>query len=63
MFLVKFVRADDFPDEEYLYHYESEAMHHFSLFDGDDSNLYSLIEVVKIVGNQEVQLAKMILQY
>ena len=63
MFLVRFVRIDDCPNEEYLYHCKAEAMHHFSLFDGDDSNLYSLIEVVKILENQEVQIAKMLLQY
>lgn len=63
MYITRFVRSDGYPDEEYQYNCETEAMYHFSLFEEDDSNLYSLIEVVKICGSQEVQLAKNILKY
>ena len=63
MYIVRFVRVDSNPDEEYQYHNESAAMHHFSLFEDDDSGLYSLIEVVNILGSQEVQIAKMNLKY
>ncbi len=63
MYIVRFVRVDSNPDEEYQYHNESAAMYHFSLFEDDDSGLYSLIEVVNILGSQEVQIAKMNLKY
>lgn len=63
MYITRFVRSDGYPDEEYQYNFEAEAMYHFSLFEEDDSNLYSLIEVVKICGSQEVQLAKKFLKY
>ena len=63
MYIVRFVRVGSNPDEEYQYHNESAAMYHFSLFEDDDSGLYSLIEVVNILGSQEVQIAKMNLKY
>ena len=63
MYIVRFVRVDSNPDEEYQYHNESAAMYHFSLFEDDDSGLYSLIEVVNILGSQEVQIAKMNVKY
>ena len=63
MYIVRFVRVDSNPDEEYQYHNESAAMYHFSLFEDDDSGLYSLIEVVNILGSQEVQIEKMNLKY
>lgn len=63
MYIVRFIRVDGYPNEEYLYHNETEAMYHFSLFDGDDSGLYFLIEVTKICESKEVQFAKMNLKY
>lgn len=46
MWIVRFVRKDKKPDEEYFYHTQSEAEYHRSLFDNDDSGLYEKIEVV-----------------
>lgn len=45
MYLVCFNRKDEKPTEEYYYGTETEAMHHTSLFDDDDSNLYKSIVV------------------
>ena len=44
-FIVRFVRADGGPDEEYYYHTEKEATDHFNLFQNDDSNLYTRIKI------------------
>jgi len=63
MYIVRFVRVDGCPNEEYQYHDEEAAVYHLSLFEDDDSNLYSLIEVVKVLGSQEVQIAKINLKY
>lgn len=63
MYIVRFVRVDGCPDEEYQYRDEEAAVYHFSLFEDDNSNLYSLIEVVKVLGSQEVQIAKIKLKY
>lgn len=58
MYIVRFVRADRQPCEEYQYLNKNDAMYHFSLFEEDDSCLYSSIEVVKIDNNCELQFAK-----
>ena len=46
MFIVRFVRKDGKPDEEYYYHtlQKAEALKH--LFDDDDSDLYERIEII-----------------
>lgn len=49
MFIVRFVRKDGKPDEEYYYHTLQEAEAHKKLFDDDDSDLYERIEKLKIV--------------
>ena len=46
MYCVIFHRADGKPTETYWYRSESDAIYHASLFDGDDSGLYSHIDVV-----------------
>ena len=63
MYIVRFVRVDSNPDEEYQYHNESAAMYHFSLFEDDDSGLYSLIDVVNILGSQEVEILSFCVSY
>jgi hypothetical protein len=40
MFVVRFVRKDGLPNEEYYYHFAQDAIRHFLLFENDDSNLY-----------------------
>lgn len=62
MYIVRFVGSDNQTVEEYLYHKEKDAMFHFSLFEEDDSHLYSHIEVLRIFENREVEIAKINLQ-
>ena len=40
LWIVRFVRKDGKPDEEYFYHSQSEAEYHRDLFQNDDSGLY-----------------------
>ena len=49
MYLVRFVRQDTQPEEEYFYHKRSAAMEHFHLFRNDDSGLYKRIEVLELM--------------
>jgi len=44
-YIVRFVRADRGPDEEYYYHREQAAIDHYNLFLDDDSGLYNRIEI------------------
>ena len=44
-YIVRFVRVDCGPDEEYYYHTEQEAFSHFKLFLDDDSELDKRIEI------------------
>ena len=46
LWIVKFVRKDGKPDEEYFYHSQSEAEYHRDLFQNDDSGLYEKIEII-----------------
>lgn len=46
MFIVRFVRVDKQPSEEYYYNTMEEARWHLSHFTEDDSELYNIIEVV-----------------
>ena len=45
LYVVRFVRSDCKPDEEYYYQSEKDAMYHFNLFIDDSSNLYDCIIV------------------
>lgn len=45
MFVVRFIRNDGHPDEEYWYHRQGEAEYHFHLFDDDESELYLAIQL------------------
>lgn len=46
-YVVRFVRRDGKPNEEYLYRTAEEARRHFDLFNEDDSGLYDSIEVTR----------------
>ena len=46
LWIVRFVRKDGKPDEEYFYHSQNEAEYHRDLFQNDDSGLYKKIEVI-----------------
>lgn len=44
--LVRFVRKDGKPVEEYYYNTKEEAEYHRNLFQNDDSGLYEKIEII-----------------
>lgn len=46
MYLVRFIRKDRQPNEEYYYNALKDAEYHFSLFADDDSGLYKRIELI-----------------
>ena len=46
LWIVRFVRKDGKPDEEYYYRSLAEAEHHKNLFLNDDSGLYERIEII-----------------
>ena len=45
-YIVRFVRNDSKPDEEYFYNRLEDAKYHFSLFEQDDSKIYTRIELL-----------------
>lgn len=53
MYLVRFVRRDRQPDEEYFYNNRQDADHHLNLFRDDDSDLYCRIELLRVAGPLE----------
>lgn len=46
MYITRFVRKDDKPNEEYFYITKEAALRHMMLFTEDDSNLYRNISVL-----------------
>lgn len=46
MYSVRFLRADEMPDEVYYYNRKLDAEKHFDLFKTDDSGLYHRIDLV-----------------
>ncbi len=45
MLIVRFVRKDGKPNEEYYYQHLNEALYHIHLFKDDDSGYYDKIEL------------------
>lgn len=45
-FIVKFIRSDLKPNEDYFYNDKAAAEYHLNLFRDDDSGLYSKIELI-----------------
>lgn len=45
-YVVRFVRRDGKPTEEYVYRTAEDARQHFNLFNEDDSGLYRSIELI-----------------
>ena len=44
-YIVRFVRSDAGPEENYYYHQKQSAIDHYNLFLSDDSGLYDRIEI------------------
>lgn len=55
MKIVRFVRKDDQPVEEYYYRSLEDAQYHFSLFLNDDSGLYREINLTDVETNLNLQ--------
>ena len=53
-YLVRFVRKDRQPNEEYYYRDLAGAEYHFSLFLEDDSGLYERIELVELTPEERL---------
>ena len=51
MFILTFYRVDKNQTEQYLYIYLQDAEYHMSLFEHDDSGLYSRLEITDEQGN------------
>lgn len=47
MDIVRFIRKDNKPNEDYYYHEEIQAKKHFESFKDDNSGLYSRIELLR----------------
>lgn len=45
-YIVRFIRKDDRPVEEFFYHTFEDATSHLLLFRDDDSDLYARIEII-----------------
>lgn len=57
MYIVRFIRWDDQPNEEYYYHHLEDAIFHFDLFKDDDSGLYTRIELLEVCDKKLLKLA------
>ena len=59
LFIVRFIRRDGKPDEEYYYHTREDAERHFLLFRDDDSCLYRDILLTHASGDAEEVLNRL----
>lgn len=50
-FILRFVRLDKKPTEEYYYNRLEDAITHYNLFLDDDSGLYRKIEIIDYSGS------------
>ena len=51
-YIVRFVRKDNLPVEDYLYYDLNDAESHFNLFEKDDSGLYNNIILLFCFGDK-----------
>ena len=47
LYIVRFIRRDFLPNEDYYYYNKEHALEHYNLFKEDDSNLYKRIELLE----------------
>lgn len=52
-YIVRFIRKDDKPVEEFFYHTYEEAFVRLALFRDDDSGIYRRIEIVKAANDSK----------
>ena len=53
-YIVRFIRSDDLPNEEYVYSCIEDAASHYKLFKHDDSCLYSAIQLIESGDSERV---------
>lgn len=53
MFIVRFVRNDGFPNEDYYYACLKDAEYHYNLYEGDTSQLYSVLQLLETDSDKE----------
>ncbi len=61
MYVVRFVRKDGQPDEEYYYNCLKDAQFHFNLFKDDDSGLYKNISLSQFFQTSSSSKSKLII--
>ena len=54
-YVVRFIRMDDKPCEEYYYKRQKDAQYHFDLFRSDDSQLYKKIVLAALNPETEIE--------
>ena len=59
MYIVRFVRVDGCPAEEYYYQREADAKYHLALFLDDDSGLYSKVSIISVDENDKIGYNKL----
>ena len=55
-YIVRFIRKDDKPVEEFFYHTFEAAFSHLLLFKDDDSDLYIRIEIIDLSAERTVSI-------
>ena len=55
-YIVRFIRKDGKPVEEFFYHTYEEAFVHLALFRDDDSDLYIRIEIIDLSAERTVSI-------
>ena len=62
MYIVRFIRVDGQPNEDYFYNEPFGAIHHLKLFAKDDSNLYRSIQLIFVESSEkEVVVTELLL--
>ena len=53
-YVVRFIRRDSEPQEEYYYNALPDARYHFDLFKDDDSGLYQSVELITLDPEEKI---------
>ncbi len=56
MYIVRFIRNDEKPNEDYYYISRENAQNHFDLYSQDESKLYRRIMIIVIKGEEIVEI-------
>lgn len=56
MIIIRFIRKDFLPPEEYYYNHICDAIYHLSLFENDDTDYYEKIQMVVELSNDKEEV-------